>query len=86
MYVSVKMKSGKSELDATLPVTREKLDEMRAVWRDWLSQNPVNSPSSPQANDATAARHVVGIDKLNVSGFDKIVLGLAVVAKKIQYT
>jgi hypothetical protein len=82
---TVRMRNVRREWEEIqLPVSRETLETMRKTWRTWLKQHQRPGVEG-NGTEAGAARSVVGIDDMKVSGFDKLMLGIAVVAKSIQY-
>ena len=80
----IAIKSGKQVIEQTVPVTREWLESKRAEGRQWLKDH-VRPGIESDGLECGAARSALGIDDMKISGFDKLILGMAVTAKRIKY-
>lgn len=73
--ITVAIKSvGQGWQEFEIPVTKDQLEQMRKQWRDWQKKHKDQFSSG----DQSTARSVTGIDEMNISDFDKIILGFAI--------
>lgn len=79
MEVSILGQSGRWA-SFELPITRERLESMRKLWHDVLSADPAISVTS-----IVTARVICKIDDMPLDDFDKIIVGMAVIAPDIRY-